>query len=301
MDATNDLILGVFANVDMSWIENYAVSSVRCGFRGRKILLVWNLHHDVRQKLLGYGFELIDVPQGLPGGDWHVLHKNFYEYRDKLAYEFLRDRGNEFRYIFWMDIRDLVFQTDPSVWMDANLGDKKLVIATESYFIKNEACNDNWIKNIFPSDYARLREHEALNGGTFAGTPEVLAEIFKRTYDIASKTHEIAEQAALNYIARDKDFESITVVPRLSEGFAIVGYCFGNLPTHFWLDPNPDLRNGVLYPAGSDTPSCIVHQYDRNRAWKYPVGDHYKEGPIKPRSKYAADGLTIDWWDGTSK
>jgi hypothetical protein len=301
VDATNDLLLGVFANVDMSWIEAYMVSSQRCGFRGRKILLVWNLHPTVRAKLTEYGFELVDVPQGIPGGDWHVSHKNFYEYRDVLAYEFLRDRGHEFRYVFWMDIRDLIFQSDPSVWMEKNLDDKKLVIATESYYIKNEACNDNWIKNIFPADYTRLREHEALNGGTFAGTPEVLAEVFKRTVAIAKATHEIAEQAALNYIAREKDFESITLVPRVSEGFAIVGYAFGNLPNHFWLDPGPELRKGILYPKGSNEPSCIVHQYDRNRDWKYPVGDCYRIGPIPKRSRYAADGLTIDWWDGPGR
>lgn len=299
MDATNDLVLGVFANVDFSWIEGYMVSLSRCGFRGRKILLVWNLASNVREKLQEYGFELVDVPQGLPGGDWHVSHKNFYEYRDKLAYEFLRDRGHEFRYVLWMDIRDLVFQSDPSVWMDKNLGDKKLVIATESYFIKNESCNDNWIKAIFgQEDYKRLREHEALNGGTFAGTPEVLAEIFKRTCEIASRTNEIAEQAALNFIARESDFKDITCVPRLSEGFAVIGYCFGNLKMNVWLDPKPDLRNGVLYPQGGAEPFCIVHQYDRNREWKHPVGDLYKTGLVPKRtSRYAADGLTQDWWD----
>lgn len=299
MDATNDLLLGVFANVDFAWIEAYMVSSTRCGFRGHKILLVWNLAADVRKKLTEYGFELIDVPQGNNEGDWHTTHKNFYEYRDRLAYEFLRDRGHEFRYVLWMDIRDVVFQSDPSIWLEKHLGDKKLVIATESYFIKNEACNDNWCKAMFtPEDYARIREHEALNGGTFAGTPEVLAEIFRRTCVIAAGTKEIAEQAALNIIARDKDFDGITIVPRLSEGFAVIGYCFGNLPKHFWLDPKPDLKKGILYPQGSAEPFCIVHQYDRNREWKNSVGDVYKIGLVPKRtSRYAADGLTIDWYD----
>src|SRR5260370_1441494 len=180
MDATNDLLLGVFANVDLNWIDAYMVSINRCGFRGKKILLVWNLAVIVREKLIEYGFELVDMPQGLPGGDWHVFHKNFYEYRDVLAHKFLAERGHEFRYVLWMDIRDLIFQTDPSIWLENNLGDKKIVIATESYKIKNEQCNDNWVKNIFtPETYLRIREEEALNGGTFAGTPVEMAEIFR--------------------------------------------------------------------------------------------------------------------------
>ncbi len=302
MDATNDLLLGVFANQGFSWIEGYMTSSKTCGFRGRKILLVWNVAQNVRDKLIEFGFELIDVPQKHTGGSWHEFHKNFYEYRDTLAYQFIKERGHEFRYIMWMDIRDLVFQTDPSIWMEKNLvGDKKIVIATESYLIKNEQCNDNWVKNIFsPETYARIREEEALNGGTFAGTPEEMAEIFRRTIEICKwDTHQIVEQAALNVIAREEDFKHNVIVPRLAEGFALVGYCFGNLDKKFWLDPSPELRQGVLYPQGSDTPFCIVHQYDRHRGWKYPVGDRHKIGltPKKVRGGYAADGLTRDWWD----
>jgi len=302
MDATNDLLLGVFANQGCEWIEAYMASSKSCGFRGRKILLVWNIAANVRAKLQEYGFELVDVPQGIPGGDWHCFHKNFYEYRDTLAYKFLIERGHEFRYVLWMDIRDLIFQTDPSVWLDKNLGDKKIVIATESYFIKNEQCNDNWVRNIFtPETYARVREEEALNGGTFAGEPAEMAEIFRRTIEICKwDTHQIVEQAALNVIAREPDFTDKVIIPRLSEAFAVVGYCFGNMDKRFWLDPGPELRDGILYPKGSDVPFCIVHQYDRNRDWKYPVGDRHKIGltPKKIRGAYAADGLTIDWWDG---
>ena len=299
MDATNDLLLGVFANQGFEWIEAYMVSSKRCGFRGRKILLVWNLAKEVREKLIEYGFELVEAPEISSPGDWHTMHKNFYEYRDRITYQFIKDRGHEFRYIFWMDIRDLIFQSDPSIWLDQNMGDKKVVVATESYLIKNESCNDNWCKAIFsPSDYSRIRECEALNGGTFAGTPEAMMEIFKRTCEIAAKTTQIAEQAALNLILREPDFEGITLVPRMESGFGLIGYCFGSLDQKFWLDPKPDLRKGILYPKGSDTPFCIIHQYDRNREWKHTVGDLYRTGLRAPRrkSRYAADGLTIDWW-----
>lgn len=299
MDATNDLLLGVFANQGFEWIEAYMVSSQSCGFRGRKILLVWNLAEDVRKKLIEYGFELVEAPQISGEGDWHTMHKNFYEYRDRLAHDFIVSRGHEFRYILWMDIRDLIFQSDPSAWMEKHLGDNKVVIATESYAIKNEQCNDNWCKKIFnAAEYASLREHEALNGGTFAGTPDALAYIFKRTCEIASQTNEIAEQAALNFIAREPEFSKSAIVPRLELGFAVVGYGFGNLDKKLLLDPVPEIRDGVFYPQGSIEPFCIVHQYDRNREWKKPVKAKYYVGLTPPKtSRYGPDGLTIDWWD----
>jgi hypothetical protein len=296
MDAKNDLILGVFANYSFEWLEAYMVSSKRCGFRGRKILLVWNVAEPVRKKLVDYGFELVDVP---PANMSVEFCSNFFEYRDKLAYEFLRDRGHEFRYVFWMDIRDLVFQADPSKWMEKNLGDKEIVAGSECIRIKDESCNDNWLRDIYDTEtYNRIRECEVLNGGTFAGTVPAMTEVFRRIYDVAKNTKVIAEQAALNVILRDSDFVDRTLVPRMSDGFAVVGYGFGNQLQHVWTDQIPDIRRGVLYPSGRLEPFCIVHQYDRNRDWKPAVSALYKTGLTPSPRRYAADGLTRNWWDG---
>lgn len=299
MDATNDLILGVFANYSFEWLEAYMVSIVRCGFRGRKVLMVWNIEADVRAKLIQYGFELIDVP---PANMSVEFCRNFFEYRDKLAYEFLRDRWQEFRFVFWMDIRDLIFQTDPSAWMEKHIAQYKIVVASECILIKSEPCNDNWVKSIFDTaTYQRLREFEVLNAGTFAGTADAMRDVFERVYKIAKGTTQIAEQAALNFVLREPEFVGMTLIPRMDEGFAVVGYGFGNQLEWVWTDHKPDIRDGILYPTGQTTPFSIVHQYDRNRDWKWPIVERYRVGLIPPaRQKkrgYAADGLTIDWWD----
>jgi len=299
MAATNDLLLGVFANYSFEWLEAYMVSIARCGFRGRKILMVWNVASDVRAKLKDYGFELIDVP---PANMSVEFCHNFFEYRDKLAYEFLRDHWQEFRFVFWMDIRDLVFQSDPSVWMEKNLGDKKLVVASECILIKSESCNDNWVKDVFDTaTYLRLREHEVLNGGTFAGTAEAMRDVFEQVYKIAKGTTVIAEQAALNFVLREPAFKDITIVPRMSDGFAVVGYGFGNQLEWVWTDQQPEMRDGILYPKGKTEPFAIVHQYDRHSGWKWPIIERYKSNLIPPARQrkrgYASDGLTLDWWD----
>jgi hypothetical protein len=299
MDATNDLLLGVFSNYSFEWLEAYMVSISRCGFRGRKILMVWNLAADVRAKLIEYGFELVDVP---PANMSVEFCHNFFEYRDKLAYEFLRDRWQEFRFVFWMDIRDLVFQTDPSVWMEKNIGSYKIVVASECIRIKDEACNDNWVKAVFdPETYARVREFEVLNGGTFAGTAEAMRDVFDRIYHIAKGKNVIVEQAALNFVLREPEFRDITLVPRMAQGFAVVGYGFGNQLEWVWTDQQPDFRSGVLYPKGQTEPFSIVHQYDRHRDWKWGVMERYRSNLIpparRPKRGYAADGLTLDWFD----
>ena len=298
MDATNDLLLGVFANYGFEWLEAYMVSTVRCGFRGRKILLVWNLSDEVRGKLKEYGFELVDVA---PINTVVEFTSNFFEYRDRLVRDFLKVRRQEFRFIFWMDIRDLVFQTDPSLWMEKNLGDKEIVVASECILIKDEAVNDGWLKGIFDTEtYTRIREYEVLNGGTLAGTPDALLRVFEEVCRIAHGTKEIAEQAALNVVLRSTEFKDRVLVPRMIDGFAAVGYGFGCQLAHVWTDAPPEIRDGVLYPKGKSEPFAIVHQYDRHGEWKNKISALYKVGLVPPRKRngrYAADGLTIDWFD----
>jgi hypothetical protein len=283
MDAKDDLILGVFANYSFSWLEAYMVSITRSKFRGRKVLIVWNIESEVRKKLIEYGFELVEVPPQTKNEV--VFAADFFRVRDRLAYEFLKEHYQEFRFVFWMDIRDLVFQSDPSVWMEKNLGSSRIVVASECIRIKDEQCNDGWVKAIFdPATYLRIREHEVLNAGTFAGYAENMRDVFFRLCEIADHTTEVAEQAALNFVLREPEFESVTKIPRLSEGFAAVGYGFGNELEHVWTDQVPVLNKetGMLYPQGKVEPFAIVHQYDRNKAWAETIASHYTVGLVPP-------------------
>ena len=284
MDAKKDLILGVFANYGFSWIEAYMISISRCKFAGRKVLIVWNISDEVRQKLTQYGFELIEIP---PRTNCEVkFAADFFRIRDYLAYEYLREHHQEFRYVFWLDIRDLVLQTDPSVWMENNLHPYKLVVASECIRIKAESCNDGWVKDIYDKDtYERLREHEVLNGGTFAGEAQSMRDVFAYLSAMADKfPQNITEQAAINFILREPHFEAITKVPRMEEGFAAVGYGFGNELEHVWTDQCPVLNKvtGMLYPQGKPEPFSIIHQYDRNKNWAATISAQYTVGVVPP-------------------
>jgi hypothetical protein len=105
MDAHDDLILGVFANYSWDAIEAYAVSIALSGFRGRKVLLVWNLANEVRSRLKVFGFELIDVP---PANMRVTFAGEFFRHRDKLVAEYLAAHKSEFRFVFWLDIAQLM-------------------------------------------------------------------------------------------------------------------------------------------------------------------------------------------------
>jgi hypothetical protein len=223
MTKENDLILGVFANYGFEYpgIEAYMVSILRSGYTGRKVLLVWNLPVPVRNMLIRWGFELVDVQP--PAKETKTLPVNFFIHRMKVAAEYLRKHHHEFRFVFWLDIKDLILQNDPSVWMEKNRQGARLIASTECVTLEQEETNNKWILDVCGAEiHSWLKDHEVINGGTFAGDSIVMAAAFDRIYDfIKNYTGEWpACQPAINYILRTKPFIDDLRIPRWSEGFA---------------------------------------------------------------------------------
>jgi hypothetical protein len=127
MDKTNDLILGVLTGTryQMKYpgVEAYIVSIARSGFTGRKVMLVWNINPNTKQVLIENGFEVIEILPWPP--------EPFFHARMRLSYEYLKEHYQEFRYVFWLDIKDLILQSDPSLWMEKNTEGNSLIASTE--------------------------------------------------------------------------------------------------------------------------------------------------------------------------
>ena len=165
MDKTSDLILGVMGGTwvgpgSYPGVEAYLESIQRSGFTGRKVMLVWGIRTETRQKLVEYGFEIVDLPQPLDP---------FFHARMRVCWEYLKEHHQEFRYIFWLDIKDLILQNDPSVWMEQNIGTNSLVVATEPVPIIREETNWLWANTILGESKAKeLEDCLVLNGGVLS-------------------------------------------------------------------------------------------------------------------------------------
>jgi len=223
MDARNDVIIGVFANYGFTYpgIESYMVSIARSGFQGRKVLLVWNLGIPVRNMLTRWGYELIDVDP--PAKETKALPVNFFIHRIKVVAEYLRMHHRDFRFVFWLDIKDLILQNDPSLWMEKHKGDARIIASTECVTLEQEETNNKWILDVCGTEvHSWLKDHEVINGGTFAGDAIVMAAVFGNVYEFIRdyKGEYPACQPAINYVLRTKPFIDDLRIPRWSEGFA---------------------------------------------------------------------------------
>lgn len=262
MDKTQDLILGVLGG---PWVgvngypgvEAYLTSIERSGYTGRKVMICWDIRPDVKAKLIQFGFEVIDLFPVWPP-------EPFFHARMRLGWEYLRDHSQEFRYVFWLDIKDLVLQSDPSVWMEEHIGNHSIVASTECVSIEHEETNQMWAKVILGEDrYQEIKDEEVINGGAWAGTAEAMKEVFHQVH-LGCSTYGGPFppcQIWINYVMRQPGIKEHLYIPRWSQGFAACLHpCWSPWRTPCWphmRDPHPTLDKDtcLLYPGTAPSSS----------------------------------------------
>jgi len=269
VDKTQDLILGVLGG---QWVgvnvypgvEAYVESIKRSGFTGRKVMLCWGIRTDVRMKLVQYGFELVDLPQPLDP---------FFHARMRVCGQYLQEHHQEFRYIFWLDIKDLILQSDPSVWMEDNLANHSIVGATEPLPINCEETNWLWARTILGDARAEeIKNCLVLNGGVMAGRAEAMSEFFHQTHLLCYPYGGPYPpcQISMNYVLHTM-FRGDLHMPRYSEGFAACLHPFWSpWRTPSWahlMDPHPVLDINTCTLHAGTTPNSSNSMVVFNPHW----------------------------------
>jgi hypothetical protein len=254
MDETQDLILGVLSGTQYQMnypgIEAYVESIRRSGFSGRKVMIAWNLHPNTKDTLLRYGFEVIDQFPYWPS-------EPFFHARVRLVYEYLRDHHKEFRFVHWLDIKDLVVQSNPSVWLEDNIGNHSIIGSSESVSINHEETNWMWANQILGSARANeIKDFPVLNGGTFSGRAEAMKEVFYQVHLLCKeyKGGFPPCQICMAYVLNTM-FKDVFYVPSWKEGYACCTHPVWSpwrVPCYPYMrDKHPvlDLSTAVLYPG----------------------------------------------------
>jgi hypothetical protein len=282
MDKTKDLILGVLSGPQYQMkypgIEAYVVSIKRSGFAGRKVMLCWNIHPYTREIFTQYGFELVDIDP------WPS--EAFFHARVRLVYEYLRDHHKEFRFVHWLDIKDLCLQSDPSIWLEDYIGRYSIIGSSESVTIEHEETNWLWANEILGKTKANeIKNFQVFNGGTFSGKAEAMAEVFHQVHLLCQEYHggyppcQISMAYVLNTMFK-KDFYT----PKWAEGYACCTHpvwspwrmpCYPHMQD---LHPSIDLATGFLYPG--EVRGEIRERIQFHDDWHgnySPNWGHYKE------------------------
>jgi hypothetical protein len=259
-------IVGCITKYGVEQIKPFVESIERSGFSGDKLMLVYEITQDTIDYLNDKGWILIQSePQQ------HIILQRF---RD--MYQVLHQYETDV--IIWVDVKDIVFQKDPTEWLNKWMRRDILAFSESLKFGDEEWARLN-AGTSFPMEWEWLQNEEICCAGTIVGKRDAIRDLFIDIYRwslTTSNPEQLADQAAYNILIRLHQFKDKVQFVKQQEGFAaqlhlklkkgdILPYT-EKLPT---IDGS-DVKNekGELY--------TLVHQYDRNEELKKLIENKYK-------------------------
>jgi hypothetical protein len=278
-----DLIVGCATNYDWSKLKYWVNSINRSGFEGDKVLILMNCDKDTVKKISDSGFSIIAFNQDSNGNLSYNSSMMVHVERFFHIYQLLKD--NEYRYVITTDVKDVVFQRNPSKWLEENLpeGVEDLVFSSESMKYKDEPWgNQNLLETFGPQIYEDFKNHTIFNVGVLAGHGYAMKDLMMNIF--ASCMHrpiKICDQSTFNFLISQHPYLSTSMYTKSEDGWACqLGTTADPSKIDqfrpFLLEPSPKMEGDkVLTSEGIEY--IIVHQYDRVPEWKKVIEAKYDD------------------------
>lgn len=274
-----DLIIGAVDNYDYDQMKMWINSVNRCGFTGRKVLVVYRASDDTIAKIKESGFEVVRA--NIEGQAVHVQ-------RFAQIAEILYSMEDVERVVF-TDVRDVVFQTDPMKWL--TVYNKDLVVGAENFKYRDEPWSKNNMLQMFGRESLnRMLDTPVYCCGVIGGRRDAVADLLWASYMLCRApilqygTNGIADQSAMNLVLSLDAFISKTSfqdtnsqwVCHLGTSTHAITEGSGEIGQHFarGYTTEKDIKGSMVCPDpallgdGSVVNQfglqfSIVHQYDR--------------------------------------
>jgi hypothetical protein len=282
-----DLIIGSFTNYDWDKIKFWANSIDHSGFTGDKAMIVYNAGFDTVQKLVDRNFMIFafnrdDAKQQFffPAQQLIIVVQRFMD-----LYRFMSNMDlSKYRYVIHTDVKDVVFQSNPSDWLSENMGDAKILASSESIRYQDEPWGNENMARSFPLVYDGIKTQPIWNCGVQAGIPETMKDLWLNIFLISIGSQAATgiynpDQAAYNVLLNTMLYKDVTRFSMSEDGWAcqagttIDPAKIAAFKPHLleaqpiWQDGYARTTNGKVFP--------ILHQYDRIPDWKDVVEKRY--------------------------
>jgi hypothetical protein len=258
-----DLVISAIANYMPEKIKIYVESLNDCGFVGDKIMICYNLPNETIDYLSSNGWECL--------GAELIGHPHMKRLID--MWYFLETTDRKWNHIITTDVRDIVWQTNPSNWLYANLK-TEIIVASEC--ITNE--NEPWAhKNIHegygPIFWESIKLNTIANVGVIAGKHQSVKDLLMLNWLVsqAGDTRHFTDQSALNLIVNNTLLKDKIEV---NSDFAMQ---VDTLKSDKRFEKQElTLKDGLVINTKDETPYVLVHQYDRIEQLNYLIENKYK-------------------------
>lgn len=277
MEKENLIIGGIF-NYNINTIKPWVLSIEENIPNAHKVMCISNINEETQRWLMNKGFELVEMPNA-PGIPVHVL-------RFLAIYEYLVKNWAKYNYVITTDVKDVIFQKDPFVFMENNnigRSGTKLMAPSEAMYYKDEPWNRDNLRQAY-GDYF----YETLGFknmlitccGVIAGTSEYVKDlVFNMFANSINRPIPVVDQVVFNMLINTQPYKAVTGVYPMSTSWTLQAGTMNdpNKISEFkdkWLELPPYFYDGKFLTAGGNE-FYIVHQYDRVPEWKKFVQEKY--------------------------
>lgn len=296
-----DLIIGGASNYTWDQLKYWVNSIKRSGFDGDIVLVATDITKETIEKLVSEGVKLSVHGKQNENGDF-VSHSNGAPHVERFFYiwNFLNEHGGNYEYVIATDTRDVVFQKNPSEWLNDNMltGYKALVASSEGMKYRDEPWNATNLDQAFGPFFAReFADMDICNVGVIAGESKYVCDLFFMIFQMSiNRPIPIVDQVVYNVLLQQQVMKEITefttnkhawaaqlatTIEAVKSGAGDLGMMVQNNPSSMILyqskynDKQPSLTEDGLVVNADGVPFVIVHQYDRTKAWTDKITMRY--------------------------
>jgi hypothetical protein len=282
-----DLLVGCITKYTKSDVEPWVESIQRSGYTGGKMMLVYDVSQDVINYLKLNHFDVYQSQL-----NQHIILQRFLD-----LHHLLKDIDCD--RIIWTDVKDVIFQTNPSHWLNKNKT-KPIIACSECITFKDDEWAVTNAGTSFPMEWEWLQNKTSHCAGTIAGDKEYIRDLFINIYRwslTSSNPGQLSDQAAYNVLINQTQYKDIVQFTPQEDGFATQLGTVLIKKDHFGdklLEPTPIVDDLIRNQKGE--PFVIVHQYDRNPQLKQSIHNMYKDKIYTEPSKDNALGFSYENW-----
>lgn len=282
-----DMVVGCITGYNFEKIKPWVNSLDTCGFTGTKAMICYNVDYETTEELVKRGYTIFafkkndEVKRFEYKDNFSIVVERFYH-----LWYFLKGFKGQYRNIITTDVKDVIFQTNPSLFLERVIKDgKKINVACESIRYKDENWGDNnLLKSFGPLIHEHNRDNLIYNAGTISGDFDTMLDVFLNIYLLCNGSNPFTEggggpdQAALNVLLQLEPYKSITNFAMSEDGYAAqlgtTGPQIQNKYGDKVVEKTPILVDNLICTSNEQVFS-LVHQYDRVPEWKKLIEEKY--------------------------
>jgi hypothetical protein len=278
-----DCVIGCSTNYDWAKIKYWINSINESGFTGDKVMILMNCDKETASKVSDAGFDIIAFGQDTKNN--LVYNSNMMVHVERFYHIYQHLKNKDYRYVITTDVKDVIFQKNPSEWLEINLpeGHEDLIFSSESMKYKDEPWGDQNLRETFGTQiYEDFKDNTIYNVGVLAGRGYAMKDLCMNIFtSCLGRPIKICDQSTFNFLVSQHPYLKTSKYAQSEDGWACqLGTTADPSKLEqfkpFLLEPSPKLE-GDKVVTSTGIEYTIVHQYDRVPEWRKVIEEKYDD------------------------